>query len=298
MRILITGGTGLIGRALCRALVAEGHHVTVLSRNPESVKKKCGGDVMAMASLGEWWHNQQFDAVINLAGEPIIDRKWTDKQKRIIWQSRVSLTEELVQRIANAEHKPAVLLSGSAVGYYGFRGVAPLGESSGSGHDFGAKLCVAWEKAAEQAEAYGVRVCQLRTGVVLSREGGMLKRMLPSFRMGLGARIGKGDQWISWVHIDDYVAMVQQLLADSRATGAYNMVAPNAATNAEFAATLGKVLKRPAPLRIPAWLLRKAMGERAEILLKGHRVLPVKIEKLGYRFAYPHLDEALRNLLR
>ena len=297
MRIFLTGGTGLIGRALCRALQADGHSLTVLSRNPKSVHKILGPDVLAISELGEWWHNQQFDAVINLAGEPIVDRKWIERQKRRIWESRVDLTKNLVQRIANVEHKPSVLLSGSAVGYYGFRGEEVLNEDSGCGDDFGAKLCVAWERAAAEAEKYGVRVCLLRTGLVLSREGGMLTYMLPSFRLGLGARLSSGRQWMSWVHIDDYVSMVQTLLVNSRARGAYNLVAPNPVVNAEFVATLGKVLRRPVVFAVPGWLLRMTMGERACLLLEGQRALPDKIEKLGYRFAYPYLDQALRRLL-
>ncbi|MBI1174343.1 MAG: TIGR01777 family protein [Sideroxydans sp.] len=298
MRVLITGGTGLIGRALCRALLADGHHLTVLSRSYEAVKEKCGRDVIALSSLGSWWHNETFDAIINLAGEPIIDRKWTNPQKRCIWESRVGLTRKLVHRIANVERKPTVLLSGSAVGYYGSRGDTPLDESSGQGDDFGAKLCAAWEQAAmKAAEESGVRVCLLRTGAVLSRDGGMLGRMLPAFRWGLGARLGNGQQWLSWVHIDDYVAMTLKLLADPRASGAYNMTAPQPVTNAEFTAALARILCRPALFAAPAWLLRMALGERAGLLLEGQRVLPVRMGELGYRFSHPELKGALFNLL-
>lgn len=297
MRVLITGGTGLIGRALCKALLADGHHVTVLTRRPELLRKRCGPDVLPMAALGQWWHDQQYDAVINLAGEPIFDRKWTGQQKRRIWTSRVRLTEELVQRIVHADRKPAVLLSGSAIGYYGNRGDVPLNENSGNGDDFGAKLCAAWEQAARRARNSDVRVCLLRTGAVLSRDGGMLARMLPAFRLGLGARLGDGRQWLSWIHIDDYVAMVQELLANPKASGAYNMTAPSPVTNAEFTATLASLLHRPAPFAAPAWLLRLALGERSALLLEGQKVLPTGIEQLGYRFAHPRLDEALRSLL-
>lgn len=297
MRVLITGGTGLIGRALCRALLADGHRLTVLSRTPDAVHAKCGPQVQACDRLQECWRTQQFDAVINLAGEPIFDKRWSAAQKRRIWESRVDLTHDLVQCIEHAAHKPAVLLSGSAIGYYGGRGDEALGEDSGSGDDFGAQLCVAWEQEAAKAAQFGVRVCLLRTGAVLSRDGGMLQRMLPAFRLGLGARLGDGRQWLSWVHIDDYVAMVRLLLANPQASGACNMVAPQPVTNAVFTATLARVLQRPAWFAAPAWLLRRMLGERVGLLLDAQKVLPQKLQKLGYRFAHPELEAALRDLL-
>ena len=226
MHILITGGTGLIGRQLCKALLAEGHQLTVLSRDPDSVPARCGATVHAMAGLDEWHPGRSFDAVINLAGAPIVDARWTARRKQALRDSRVALTEQLVQRIAAARHKPGVLLSGSAVGYYGDRGDAVLDESAAGGEDFAAKLCQAWEEAALGAQILGVRVCLLRTGLVLSRHGGLLGRMLPPFRLGLGARLGGGKQWMSWVHIDDYVAMLLFLLNDSGISGPCNMTAP------------------------------------------------------------------------
>jgi uncharacterized protein (TIGR01777 family) len=226
VHILITGGTGLIGRQLCKALLAEGHELTVLSRNPDSVPEKCGANVHAMAGLEEWQADQAFDAIINLAGEPIVDARWTVRRKQALWDSRVSLTEHLLRRISAARHKPGVLLSGSAVGYYGNRGDAALDEAAPAGGDFAARLCKAWEQAALGAEMYGVRVCRLRTGLVLSRQGGLLGRMLLPFKLGLGARLGEGTQWMSWIHIDDYVAMLLGLLNDIQASGPYNMNAP------------------------------------------------------------------------
>jgi len=297
VHILITGGTGLIGRQLCRALLADGHVLTVLSRNPDTVPAKCGAGVRALASLDEWQPGRSFDAVINLAGEPIVDARWTGQRKQALWNSRVTLTENLVQRITTAQHKPGVLLSGSAVGYYGDRGDAGLGEAAGPGADFPARLCNAWEAAALVAEASGVRVCLLRTGLVLSRQGGLLGRMLLPFKLGLGARLGDGKQWMSWIHMDDYVAMVLSLLRDAQARGPYNMTAPQPATNREFTATLAKVLHRPAPFIVPAWFLKFVMGERACLLLEGQKVLPQKIESAGYRFAFAELADALQDLL-
>ena len=297
VHILITGGTGLIGRQLCTALLAEGHALTVLSRSPDSVPAKCGAGVQAMASLAEWQPDRRFDAVINLAGEPIVDARWTAQRKQALWNSRITLTENLVQRIAAAQHKPRVLLSGSAVGYYGNRGNAALDEAAGPGEDFPAQLCAAWEAAALVAETFGVRVCLLRTGLVLSRRGGLLGRMLLPFRLGLGARLGNGRQWMSWIHIDDYVAMLLGLLRNEHARGPYNMTAPQPASNREFTATLAKVLHRPAPFIMPALFLKLVMGERACLLLEGQKVMPQNIESAGYRFAFANLADALKDLL-
>ena len=298
MHILITGGTGLIGRQLCKALLAQGHELTVFSRNPASVSVKCGTGVHAMATFGEWHPGQTFDAVINLAGEPIVDARWTARRKQVLWESRVTFTRELVRHIAAAVHKPTVLLSGSAVGYYGDRGDVALDEAADAGEDFAAQLCKAWEDAARAAEQAGVRVCRLRTGLVLSNSGGLLGRMLLPFKLGLGARLGDGKQWMSWVHIDDYVAMVLRLLSDAQASGPYNMTAPQPVTNAEFTAALAKVLHRPALFAAPALLLKLAMGERASLLLEGQKVLPGRMSAAGYRFKFSYLADALGNLLR
>lgn len=297
MHILITGGTGLIGRRLCKALLAEGHELTVLSRKPESVAEKCGAGVRAMASLREWQPEQAFDAVVNLAGEPIVDQRWTDKRKQVLWDSRVALTEELVRRIAAAERKPAVLLSGSAIGYYGGRGDEPLDETSTAGTDFPARLCVAWEAAALAAESLGVRVCLQRTGLVLSKDGGLLGRMVPPFKLGMGARVGDGKQWMSWIHIHDLVEIMLRLLRDGQMHGPYNATSPQPVTNAEFTRTLAAALRRPAPFAAPASLLRLSMGESASLLLEGQRVLPKKLESAHYRFQFPELRGALENLL-
>ena len=350
MHILITGGTGLIGRQLCKILLAEGHELTVLSRNPDSVPAKCGAKVHAMAGLDEWQPDQAFEAIINLAGEPIVDARWTAQRKQALWDSRISLTEHLVQRIAAAQHKPGVLLSGSAVGYYGNCGDAELDESAHAGEDFAAQLCKAWEEAARGAEKDGVRlrhvtdkttshstrradytrqvagygeasrlreqpfrtstdtgrlraaipevrVCLLRTGLVLSRRGGLLGRMLLPFKLGLGARLGDGKQWMSWIHIDDYVAMLLGLLRDVEASGPYNMTAPQPVTNAGFTAALATALHRPAPFIIPAMFLRLGMGERACLLLEGQKVLPKQMEAAGFRCAFANLADALHDLL-
>lgn len=296
MRILITGGTGLIGRHLCKALLGEGHDLTVYSRSPRSVAERCGAAVHAMGALAEWTPDVVFDAVINLAGEPIVDARWTESRKQVLRDSRIALTGELVQRIAAAEHKPAVLLSGSAIGYYGGRGDEELSEDSGAGADFPARLCVDWEEAALAAERYGVRVCLLRTGLILSKDGGLLARMVPPFKMGMGTRLGDGRQWMSWIHIDDYVASVLRLLCDKQMRGAYNMTAPAPVTNKEFTAVLAAVLHRPAPFVVPASLLKLSLGESASLLLEGQRVLPKRMLAAGQTVRFEKLEGALKDL--
>lgn len=297
MHILITGGTGLIGRHLCKALLAEGHALTVFSRKPATVAEKCGAGVQVIASLEEWQPSRHFDAVVNLAGEPIVDERWTDARKKVLWDSRVTLTEELVRRIAAAERKPAVLLSGSAVGYYGGCGDAAVDETSPPGSDFPARLCVAWEAAAQAAEAAGVRVCLLRTAPVLANGGGLLGKMLPAFKLGMGARIGDGKQWMSWVHIADHVAMQLRLLRDDQMSGPYDLSSPNPVTNAGFTAALAAVLHRPAAFAAPATVIRLGLGEAAGMLLEGQRVLPKRMLAAGYCFCFEQLDAALADLL-
>ncbi len=297
MQILITGGTGLIGRHLCKALLASNHRLTVLSRHPETVAAKCGVGVKAIASLDEWIPSQHFDAVINLSGEPIADAHWSEKRRQILWDSRIGITEKLVQRIAVTEIKPLVFLSGSAIGYYGNGGDIELSEDARVGSDFAAKLCMAWETAALSAEQYGVRVCLLRTGLVLAKEGGLLGKLLLPFKLAMGARLGNGKQWMSWVHIDDYVAMVMALLNNPELSGPFNLTAPQPATNKEFTQQLAHALHRPALFFAPAFFLKLAMGERASLLLEGQRVLPKKLEMSGNKFKHPKLEEALHQLL-
>jgi uncharacterized protein (TIGR01777 family) len=296
MRVLMTGGTGLLGSCLSRTLLEQGHQLTVLSRHPESVKIKCGNEVNFFTTLEQWAPALTFDIVINLAGEPIADKHWSARQKKLLWDSRVTLTEQLVRKIAAAKEKPAVLLSGSAVGYYGNRGSEALTEASAMGEGFSAQLCGAWEEAAKQAEQFGVRVCLLRTGLVLSKQGGLLSRMrLP---LGFGVRFGDGNQWMSWIHIDDYINCLMLLLNDSKANGAFNMTSPKPVTNGEFSRALVEVQQGPVVLPVPVALLKLMLQERATLLLEGQRVLPKKIDSLGYLFIYPELSNALHSLIK
>lgn len=298
MQILVTGGTGFIGRSLCRHLSERGHGLTVLSRQaPDTVRRLCGETVMPVAGIDSLSPQAGFDAVVNLAGEPIADKRWTEARKRLLWESRIGLTSELVDYIARAETKPQILVSGSAVGYYGNRGDTLLDEESAGGDDFGHRLCAAWEEAASQAAGHGVRVCVLRTGLVVGRNGGFLQRMLPLFRRGLGGRIGDGRQWMSWIHIDDHVAVTEYLIGNARMEGAFNATAPNPVTNREFTECLARLLNRPAPLPVPAFTLRLALGEMAELLLGGQRVIPKRLQQEPFRFRYEHLEDALRDAL-
>lgn len=297
-QILVTGGTGFIGRPLCRALVAAGHRVTVLSRQPATVRDKCGPQVSALGSLDEWRPDMCFDAVINLAGEPIADAAWTARRKQQLRDSRIALTDRLVAAMARAQRRPAVLLSGSAIGYYGDGGDVVFDESSPAAGDFAARLCADWENSALAAERFGVRVCLLRTGLVLDPSGGLLGRMQLPFRFGLGARLGNGRQWMSWIALQDYLAIVLRLLDDDGARGAFNMTAPQPVTNAAFTAALAAALHRPALLFAPAPVLRVALGERAPMLLGGQRVLPARLQAAGFRFRHETLDAALVELLR
>ena len=289
MNILITGGTGLIGTRLCQQLHQLGHTLTVLSRKPETVPTFC----QAIRSLEEWQPTQHFDAVINLAGESIVDKAWTEARKKVLWDSRVGVTQSLVRCIEAADEKPRVFISGSAIGYYGNTGDKTLDEGAHVGKDFGAQLCDEWEKA---ALASSVRVCILRTGLVLAPSGGFLKKMLPAFKLGVGGSMGSGQQWMSWIHIDDYIAVLIELLTNPNAQGAYNMTAPQPLTNQSFTEHLAKALNRRVFFSTPAWVLQLLLGERADLLLGGQRVFPVRVTDLGYTFKYHDLDDTLQAL--
>ncbi|HYE34342.1 TIGR01777 family oxidoreductase [Methylocaldum sp.] len=298
MRVFVTGGTGFIGRNLCKALLRAGYQLTVLSRKPETVSEKCGPEVTALKSLANWSPDQHFDAVINLAGAPIVGSRWTGQRKQVLWDSRVTLTEHLIDTIRKAESRPGVLISGSAVGIYGNQGDAILDENSVLARDdFGQKLCWAWEDAALRASEFGVRVCLLRTGLVIGKDGGFLQKMLLPFKLGLGGRLGDGKQWMSWVHMKDHVAMTQHLLESPNLDGAFNVTAPNPVTNEEFTQCMAKVLKRPALLTVPAWLLRLGAGEMAELMLGGQRALPRRFQGENFKFSYESLEPALRDAL-
>ncbi|MCY7313750.1 MAG: TIGR01777 family oxidoreductase [Pseudoxanthomonas sp.] len=293
MRVLITGGTGFIGRALCRQLLHAGHELWVLTRNPTKAATKLEG-IRLIEHLAE---AGQMDAVVNLAGEPLADGRWTDRRKQAFRDSRIGTTQSLLEWIASQVQRPRVLVSGSAIGYYGPRDDKPLTEESPPGDDFSAQLCRDWESAAMQAESLGLRVCTVRIGVVLGPDGGALSKMLPPFKLGAGGPMGDGRQWMSWVHRHDLVRLLQWLLEHDQARGAYNGTAPSPVTNREFAQTLGKVLRRPARITTPALALKLMFGEMATLLLTGQRVLPAHAVAGGFQFQHPTLETALTDLL-
>ncbi len=293
MRVLVTGATGLIGSHLVPALQREGHQVVRLGRRPEAADflwDPLRGTLDARALEG-------VEAVVHLAGENI-GQRWTAQRRERIWRSRVEGARLLAEAIVAAPSPPRVFVSASAVGYYGDRGQEPLDESSGPGTGFLADLCRAWEEAAQGATRAGTRVVNTRFGVVLSGRGGALARLLPLFRLGLGATLGSGRQFMSWVALDDAVAGLLFALSRDDLSGPVNVSAPNPVTNAEFTRTLARVLGRPAFLRVPAFALRLAMGRMAdEALLMGQRVLPAKLQAAGFQFRYPELEAALRHVL-
>jgi uncharacterized protein (TIGR01777 family) len=297
MHILLTGGTGLIGRRLCKHWLAQGHQLTVLSRKPDEVPRLCGAEVRGIAHPDDVG-SQHVDAVVNLAGAPIADRPWTRKRKVLLWDSRITLTEQLVTWLERREQKPDVFISGSAVGWYGDGGERELDENSPPvSEDFASRLCIAWEETAQRAEAFGIRVVLVRTGLVLASEGGMLQRLLPPFKLGMGGPIGNGRQWMPWVHIEDQIALIDFLMKRDDARGPYNACAPSPARNRDFAKTLASVLRRPAFMPMPAVALRLLLGELSILLLGGQRARPDRLQEAGFTFRFTDLRAALENLL-
>ncbi|MGA3020284.1 MAG: TIGR01777 family oxidoreductase [Bryobacteraceae bacterium] len=298
MRIAITGASGLIGRRLLKTLAAAGHSLHVLSRH-------AGTNLPPGVRLSVWDSTrgeppaeslQDVDAVVHLAGEPVAQR-WTADARQAIRESRVTGTRNLVQALAKLPRKPQVLVCASAVGYYGDRGDEILTESSSPGADTLAQLCIDWEKEAQAAEASGIRVVHVRTGLVLDARGGALPRMLPPFRMGVGGKLGSGRHWMSWIHLDDLAALFQFALANP-VSGPLNGVAPNPVINAGFTRALAAAVHRPAIFPVPAFALRLLFGEMSEILLASQRALPQAAERAGFRFRYPELAPALADVLK
>lgn len=295
MRVGITGASGLIGSALAAALRERGDEPVPFVRRPPQpgeIEWRPTEGRLDAADLA------QLDAVVNLAGAGIGDHRWTDDYRRQLIASRTAGTNLLAEAIAGAADAPAVLVNASAIGYYGDRGDELLTESAPPGDGFLSEICIAWEAATEPAAAAGVRVAKLRTGIVLSADGGALPKLLPLFKFGLGGRFGNGRQWMSWISIDDEVRAILHLL-DQPLSGPFNLVAPNPVTNREFAATLGSVLHRPTLLPVPAFGPRLLLGgDRANALLfDGQRVQPAALTSSRFEFQHPTLDAALRAVL-
>lgn len=296
MHIVITGGTGFIGTALVQHLIAAGHHCLVLTRGPRPAAPGITWLTHQPTDVSAWTPAVDVaDAIINLAGESVGTRRWTPAYKQGLLESRVGITRALVDAINAARHKPRVLINASAVGVYGSCGDCICTEDAKAAQrDFLVDLASAWEEAAA-AVLPVTRLVLLRLGVVLGPSGGFLQRLLPLFRMGLGGPVGDGRQWMSWVHRDDVVGVIDAALHDERYRGAINVVSPNPTTNADFARTLGQALHRPALVRVPACIIRLVLGEQAILALGSTRVAPQRLQQLGYRFRFAALDTALRD---
>ncbi|HEV3311944.1 MAG TPA: TIGR01777 family oxidoreductase [Chloroflexota bacterium] len=303
MNIVLTGATGFIGRSLARRLAARGDTVTALTRNVEQARSHLPKEI----TVFEWrppapspgWAKivAESDAVVNLAGEPIADRRWSAAQKAKIHQSRVDATAAIVSAMGESSQRQPVLVNGSAIGYYGPRGSDEITETTGPGDDFLAGVVVAWEAAALAAEAHGARVVLIRTGLVLGTDGGALPRLLLPFKLFSGGLVGPAHQWVSWVHIDDELELIVTALDNQAFSGPINATAPNPVTMREFSRAIGAVLHRPVWAPGLPVAMKLVLGERTEVVFASQRVLPMRAEDLGFQFAHPVIGEALTSLL-
>jgi len=307
MRVVITGGTGLIGGALARELGAAGHDVVILTRNVGKAGPLGPGQRAATwdGRTGEGWANllDEETAIVHLAGESVASGRWTEDKKRRIRDSRVWSGEAVLDAIRRARSKPRVLLQSSAVGYYGDRGDDVVAEGQPPGRDFLAHVCTEWEASTAEVESYGVRRAVLRTGIVLAKEGGALPKMALPFRLLAGAPLGSGRQWVPWIHLADETGAIRFLLDRDDAHGPFNLTAPEPVTNRQLGDGLTRALGRPSPLQAlglgaPAAILKTALGEFADSVLHGQRAIPARLLELGYTFRFPLLEPALRDLLR
>lgn len=294
--VLVTGATGFIGSRLAQALVAAGHDLIVLTRDPRKAAA-LPPPFRLITSLDQLPPSTPIDAIVNLAGEPIADGIWTRARRRRILASRLRMTQRLVRLIARLKRPPKVMISGSAVGWYGRWQDETLTEFDGGKNSFTHRVCEAWEQAARRAQRQGVRVIRLRIGLVLAREGGLLRRLLVPFTWGLGGTFGSGQQWISWIERDDLVRLIAHGIASGELLGAVNATAPEPVRSAAFMRALGHALHRPVALGFPAWLLRVLAGDLAdELLLSGQQVLPAKALASGFAFRHPTLPDALERI--
>jgi uncharacterized protein (TIGR01777 family) len=301
MHILVTGGTGIIGRRLVEHLIQHGHTLTVVSRQAQKPPALPAEITFARwdgRTAAGWGHLvEQVEAIVNLAGAGIADARWTDERKQILWESRVNAGKAVVEAIGAANNKPQVLVNASAVGYYGPKQEEPVTEESDPGKDFLAGLCIAWEAATGPVEGMGVRRVIIRSGVVLDNRGGALPKMLLPFRLFAGGPIGSGRQWVPWIHYDDEVNAIRFLIENEAANGPFNLTAPNPLRNRDFARAIGKAMKRPAFFPTPAVGLKLVFGEMSAALLEGQQAVPKRLQELGYEFKFSTAEAALENLL-
>ena len=295
--ILVTGGSGFIGRNLCKRLTGSAEKIIVLSRNPVNAAKVLHQSVEIISDLTQL--NEPVDILINLAGEPIADKRWSEKRKATITQSRIQTTQALYQYFKQADIPPSIVISGSAIGYYG-GGLAnnqPVTEEGAVEPNFSSKLCADWENTAQQFGQLGARVCLLRTGIVLGEQGA-LSKLLPTFKLGLGGPIASGKQWMPWIHIDDMVEIIAYAIQNDL-SGPINCTAPNPVTNREFAKTLGKALRRPAIAPMPAAIVKLLFGQMGdELMIQGQSVIPQKLQQKGFNFKYTSLYSALNTIVK
>jgi uncharacterized protein (TIGR01777 family) len=295
--ILVSGGSGFIGRNLCKRLAGSAEKLIVLSRNPVNAAKVLPQSVEIISDLTQL--NEPVDILINLAGEPIADKRWSEKRKATITQSRIQNTQTLYQYFKQAEMPPSIVISGSAIGYYG-GGIAnnqSVTEEGAVEPNFSSKLCADWENTAKQFEQLGARVCFLRTGIVLGEQGA-LSKLLPAFKLGLGGPIASGKQWMPWIHIDDMVEIIAYAIQNDL-SGPINCTVPNPVTNREFAKTLGKVLKRPSIVPMPAVFVKLLFGQMGnELMIQGQSVVPQKLQQQGFNFKYTSLYSALNTIVK
>lgn len=303
MKVAITGATGFVGTRLVERLQAEGHSAVVLTRNPSNAVQVFPNAIEVVAynpmESGAWQETiVGCDAVVNLAGEPIAEHRWTPERKQSLMNSRKITTQKVVEAICKANPQPTVLVNASAIGFYGTSETATFDESSESGNDFLAEICRAWEAEANKAKDCGTRVVILRTGIVLGTGGGALERMLTPFKMFAGGPIGTGRQWFSWIHREDLVSLIMRALTHSEMEGVYNATAPNPVRMEEVTTTLGQVMNRPSWLPVPGFALEAMLGDGAIVVLEGQQVLPKRTVEAGFEYQYSTVKAALQEILK
>jgi len=306
MRVIITGGSGLIGTALTQRLLADEHEVVILSRSPEKYSFPAGvqGVTWDGKTAGSWHTHINADTAIvhlagaSIAGDSFIPNRWTAERKKAIRQSRLDSGQAMVAGIEAADHKPKMVIQASAVGYYGPSGSEVLTESAPPGNDFLANVCVDWEASTKPVEAMGVRRVVIRTGLVLTLDGGPLPIVVLQYKLFAGGRLGDGRQWWPWIHLDDEVKAIAYLLENESAEGVYNLTAPNPLTNNDFGKAVGKVLNRPHLIPVPAFVLKLVLGEIATLVLDGQRAVPQRLQEAGYTFKFTEAKPALADLLK
>lgn len=297
MRILITGATGFIGQLLVKSLRSD-HELILVSRQPKLAAKQLSVDNLKVIHINNLKNLNNVDVIINLAGESLAAKRWSEQQKRVISESRWLITEKLLSALKASDEKQRVWINASAIGYYGAQNAEPLSESfEPSTRDFPARVCYHWEELARQAQQYYCRVCIIRLGVVLGSSGGMLEKLIPIYHLGLGSRLGTGQQMLSWITRDDVVHIIQFLIQNNECKGVYNATTPHPVTQQQFSETLARLLYRPHLFRTPGWILKILLGEMATLMLDGQNIQPARLQLAGYSFRYPEIHEALRHCI-